>query len=66
MQGMRGTPLTAGIKGNGLRDLKMLALRWLDSKKRTNHPLIHGTPMCDEVHEIFELLVPAPATAQTT
>jgi hypothetical protein len=39
----------------------------LDSKKRTkHHPLIHGAPMCDEVHEIPELPVtPVPTVAQS-
>jgi hypothetical protein len=49
----RGEKLTTGIKGSGLGDLKVFAQRWLASKKKANHPLLAGTPMCDEVHEIL-------------
>jgi hypothetical protein len=60
MRGRGGTNMTTGIKGSGLRDIKMSTQRWLDSKKSTNHPLVHGPPMCDVVHELLEL----PTTAQ--
>jgi hypothetical protein len=50
--------MTTGTKGSDIGDLKVFAQRWLDSKKRANHPLIHGSPMCDEVHEILELRRP--------
>jgi hypothetical protein len=34
--------------------LKMFAQHWLDIKKRTNHPLVHGSPVCgDEAHEVL-------------
>ena len=58
MRGRGGTALTTGIKGSGLGDLKVFAQRWLASKKKANHPLLAGTPMCDEVHEILGL--PSP------
>jgi hypothetical protein len=41
-----------------LGELKVFAQRWLANKKKANHPLIAGTPMCDEVHEILGL--PSP------
>ena len=61
LNGMRdrgGNQLTANIKGNGLQDLKTFAQRWLDSKKRTGHPLLPGTPMYNEVHEVLGLGCP--------
>jgi hypothetical protein len=48
-----GTDMATGIKGSGLRDLEMFSQRWLGSKKITNHPLIHGSPMCGEVHPLI-------------
>jgi hypothetical protein len=49
----------------GLGDLKVFAQRWLASKKKANHPLLAGTPMCDEdeVHEIPGLPSPPRLTS---
>jgi hypothetical protein len=33
------------------------------SKKKANHPLLAGTPMCDEVHEILGLPSPPQLTS---
>ena len=63
MRGRGGTALTTGIKGSGLGDLKVFAQRWLASKKKANHPLLAGTPMCDEVHEILGLPSPPQLTS---
>ena len=63
MRGRGGTALATGIKGSGLGDLKVFAQRWLASKKKANHPLLAGTPMCDEVHEILGLPSPPQLTS---
>jgi hypothetical protein len=63
MRGRGGTALTTGIKGSGLGDLKVFAQRWLASKKKANHPLLAGTRMCDEVHEILGLPSPPQLTS---
>jgi hypothetical protein len=63
MRGRGGAALTTGIKGSGLGDLKVFAQRWLASKKKANHPLLAGTPMCDEVHEVLGTRVAQPTTA---
>jgi hypothetical protein len=55
MRGRGGTDMATGIKGSGLGDLKAFTQRWLDSKKGANHPLVHGSPICDEVHEVLGL-----------
>jgi hypothetical protein len=38
-----------------LQDLKLYAQRWLAAEKRHGHPLISGTPICDDVHELLGL-----------
>jgi hypothetical protein len=64
MRGRGGTNMTTGIKGSGLRDIKVSTQRWLDSKKSTNHPLVHGPPMCDVVHELRATRVAHHSLAQ--
>jgi hypothetical protein len=60
MRGRGGADMTPGIRVSGLGNLKAFAQRWLDSKKRANHPLVHGSPICDEVHEVLELPTAQP------
>ena len=42
-------------------DLKTYAGRWLQAKKKQGHPLIAGTPMCDQVHNLLGMPPPQRA-----
>jgi hypothetical protein len=53
-----GNEMTTGIHGSTRSDLKAFAQRWLDSKKKAGHLMIHGSLMCDDVHNILQLSVP--------
>jgi hypothetical protein len=58
-----GNAVASGIEGTTLQDLKLYAQRWLAKKKKDEHPLLPGTPMCDEVHELLGLAPPPPIDA---
>ena len=49
-----------------LGDLKTYAERWLAAKKKQGHPLLPGTPMCDQVHLLLGLLLPPPVDASAS
>ena len=60
----RNADISCGIAGaKRLGDLKTYAERWLAGRKKQGHPLIPGTPMCDQVHSLLDLPPPPPHVA---
>ena len=61
----RNADISCGIAGaKRLGDLTTYAERWLAAKKKQQgHPLLPGTPMCDEVHSLLDLPPPPPHVA---
>jgi hypothetical protein len=51
-----------GIEGRTLPELTLYAQRWLAARIQQGHPLLPGTPMCNDVHKLLEL-PPPPASA---